>query len=193
LQSRHYQDDLVKGQNEYQLAAIEWQRENQVQLNEQAQAQAQIQALQNQILDMDDALETTQQNLMTVQDDSRVQEEDMRAALVREQRRVEHVREELRAVEATRDELQELQNQTQAWEESTEIAKAAVAAAARREAVLLQEWQDFVTTNYTRVQTEKEGFKQQVDELVLQRDNAPPTAGGTPNMSDSDSDSKPRD
>jgi hypothetical protein len=190
LQSRQYQDDLVKGQDEYQVAASEWQREQQVQLEEQAQAQARIQALQNQILDMDDALETTQQNLMTVQDDSRVQEEDMRAALVREQRRVEHVREELRAVEATRDELQELQNQTQAWEESTEIAKAAVAAAARREAVLLQEWQDFVTTNYTRVQTEKEGFKQQVDELVLQRDNAPPTAGGTPNMSDSDSDSK---
>jgi hypothetical protein len=185
LQSRQYQDDLVKGQNEYQLAAIEWQRENQVQLNEQAQAQAQIQALQNQILDMDDALEATQQNLMTVQDIKKAQQEEMRAALVQEQLKVEHVREELRV--ATVDALQELQNQTQTWAESTEIAKAAVAAAAKREAVLLQKWQDFVATNYTRVQEESEGWKQQVDELLLQRDNAPPTLGGTANMSDSDS------
>jgi hypothetical protein len=187
LQTQQYLDDLTKMQEQYRDEKSEWERERQLQQDKDRKNQYRVQALRNEVLDMDQALETTQQELMTAQNSSKLQEEEMRAALVKEQKRVRHLREELRAAEAARSEaLEELQNKTQDWEESTEIAKAAVAAAARREAFLLQDLQDS-NTNYTRVQTENDDLKKQIDELVkLQRDS-PPASSGTVDVNESES------
>jgi chromosome segregation ATPase len=189
LQTVQYQDELTKLQEQYRDENSEWERERQLQQHKDSKVQK---ALRKEVLDIDQALETLQQELMAEQNSSKLQEQEMRAALVKEQKKVEHLREELQAAEATRSEaLQELENQTQDWEESTEIAKAAVAAAARREALLLQDLQD-LKTNYTRVQTENDGLKKHMDELVLLQRDSPPASGGTVDVNESKSESRLR-
>jgi hypothetical protein len=187
LQTVQYQGDLTKLQEQYREEKSVWERELQLQQGKDRKVENRVQALRREVLDMDQALETTQQELMTAQNSSKLQEEEMRAALVKEQKRVERLREELQAAEDTRSEaLEKLQNQTQDWEESTEIAKAAVAAAARREALLVQDLQDF-HSNYTRVQTENDDLKKQMNELVLLQRDSPPTSGATVDVSKSES------
>jgi DNA repair exonuclease SbcCD ATPase subunit len=186
-QTRQYQDDLTKLQEQYRVQKSDGERERQLQQDKDRKVQNRVQALRKEVLDMDQALETTQQELMTTQNTSKLQEQEMRAALVKEEKRVGRLREELEAAETSRKEaLKELQNQTQDWEESTEIAKAAVAAAARREAFLSQDLQE-LKTNYTRVQIENDDLKRQMDELVLLQQDSPPAPDGTVDISESES------
>jgi DNA repair exonuclease SbcCD ATPase subunit len=186
LQTVQYQDDLTKLQEQYRDEKIVWERKLQLQQDKDRKVENRVQALRREVLDMDQALETTQEELMTAQNTFKLQEEEMRAALVKEQKRVGRLQEELRAAEDTRSEsLEKLQNQTQDWEESTEIAKAAVAAAARREALLVQDLQ-VLNTNYTRVQTENDDLKKQMDELALLQRGSPPVSGGTVDVSESE-------
>ena len=185
LQTVQYQDELTKLQEQFRDEKSLWEREFELQQGKDRKVENRVQALRKEVLDMDQALETTQQELMTAQNTSKQQEEEIRAALVKEQKRVGRLQEELRAAEDTRSEaLEKLHSQTQDWEESTEIAKAAVAAAARREALLVQDLQD-LNTNYTRVQTENGDLKEQMDELVLPQQDSPPASGGTVNGSES--------
>jgi DNA repair exonuclease SbcCD ATPase subunit len=187
LKTVQYQEELTKLQEQYRDEKSAWERELQLQQGKDRKVELRVQALRREVLDMDQALETTQQELMTAQNTSKLQEEEMRAALVREQKRVGRLQEELQAAEETRSEaLEKLQNQTQDWEESTEIAKAAVAAAARREAFVLQDLQD-LNSNYTRVQTENDALKKQMDELVLLQRASPPAAGTTVDVRESES------
>jgi hypothetical protein len=180
LQTVQYQDDLTKLQEQYRDEKSAWERELQLQQGKDRKVENRVQALRREVLDMDQALETTQQELMTAQNTSKLQEEEMRAALVKEQKRVGRLRQELRAAEDTRSEaLEKLQNQTQDWEESTEIAKAAVAAAARREALLVQDLQD-LNSNY-------DDLMKQMDKLVLLQQDSPPTSGATVDVSKSES------
>lgn len=102
-----------------------------------------IRALQKEVLDIDQSLETTQGELMNVQKRLALREDELRQLSSEQERKNKLLKEQLKAALRKKDELQRKVDEQTANEherqESIEIASAAVRAAEMREASLRQQ------------------------------------------------------
>lgn len=140
----------------------EWSRRSRTQEDQAEEYQSWIRALQQEVLDGDQSLESTQQDMINLQKQDKIEREKKRVDMLQERQKSARLEKELQTLQVqTQIALQQLQNQTDALHESTAIATAAVSAAERREATMGLQWQD-LQSNFTQLQDENNSLKQQL-------------------------------
>lgn len=134
--NKEYQTELQALQKAYDSDRSRWKKELQKQKTQNKELQVRVKALQEELLEMDSSFEATQQDLIEVQ--KQLDKKDLlaREALRKEIARAEKLEHDLEVVTKERDEALakvKANGTTTATDESVEIAKAAVAAAEKRQ------------------------------------------------------------
>ncbi len=177
LQASQYTKSMEKLEEKYAQDCEEW-KERTRQAQKQSQVlQDKIRALQREVLDMDQSLETTQAELITAQKRWATRENELRSVSEVHERNIQALEEKLKKLRLEKDSLEKgLDAQNTSEEErreSIEIASAAVRAAEKREEGLRMELESLqkkvVQLEAKQNASDQKRVKEQLKELEAER------------------------
>lgn len=157
VQRNHFETSLEQLQDSYDRDRKQWQREIRLQQDQEKKVQLEIAALQKEVLDMDQSLESAQNELAKLQQGNQLRVNQLEQSLQEQQRKCIELKRQLDIALSEQQKMKSEMDQLSASaKESILVATSSVQAAERREKAL---------------QVQVEALQQQIQTLAMQEKN----------------------